>query len=148
MKKQSFKIAERAPTLKEFTLLNKAVGWDRYTNLNAIPQALANSLFCVVATVGRQTVGMGRLVGDGARFVYVQDLVVLPEFQHLGVGTAMMDRLMQFIDERVPRKAYVHLFTQKATSAFYARYGFKGPEESFYGMSVKKFDAPLQRSAK
>jgi len=71
--------------------------------------------------------------------------MVLPKYQKHGVGTAIMDNLMAWIDENAPRKTYIHLFTHKKTAPFYARYGFKGPEESFYGMSVKKFDKPLQR---
>jgi len=141
----SFKIIARTPTLKEYTALNEAVGWAGYTNLEPVPVALRNSLFCVVATVKNKVIGMGRLVGDGARFIYIQDMMVLPVHQKQGVGTAIMDSLMTYIDIHAPRKTYIHLFTNKKTAGFYERYGFKGPEQPFYGMSVKKFDAPLQR---
>jgi len=144
----SLKIIERAPTLEEYTVLNEAVGWAGYTNFEPIPTALRNSLFCVVAFKKTQVIGMGRLVGDGARFIYIQDMMVLPAYQKQGVGTAIMDRLMTYINLHAPQKAYIHLFTNKKTSGFYARYGFKGPEQPFYGMSVKKFDEPLQRREK
>jgi GNAT superfamily N-acetyltransferase len=141
----SFEIVERPPTLEEYAALNDAVGWAGYTNLEAIPIALRNSLFCVVAVKRGKVIGTGRLVGDGARFIYVQDVMVLPRHQGQGVGTAIMDSLMRYIDDHAPRKTYVHLFTSKKTAGFYERYGFKGPEQPFYGMSVKKFDKPLQR---
>ena len=52
---------------------------------------------------------------------------------------------MEWINDRTPGKTYVQLFTERRNAAFYARYGFKGPEEWLYGMSVKKFDEPLRR---
>ena len=57
-----------------------------------------------------------------------------------------MDNLLDYVNRRCPRKTYVHLFTDKKTASFYRRYGFKGAEASFYGMSVKKFDEPLKRT--
>ena len=143
--KQDFTIEHRSPTLKEFNVLIKAVGWAGYTNLEALSEALAGSLFSVVAVRKMKTVGMGRLVGDGARFVYFQDILVMPRAQRHGIGTAIMDHLMDYVNRHCPRKVYVHLFTDRKTAPFYRRYGFKGAEESFYGMSVKKFDAPLGR---
>lgn len=138
-------LEDRAPSVAEFTTLIQAVGWEQYTNLDVIGQALTNSLFCTVAMQCGRTIGMGRLVGDGVRFVYVQDVAVLPDFQKQGVGTLIMDRLMRHISETAPNQTYVHLFTDPETAPFYARYGFKGGTDSFYGMSVKKFTGPLKR---
>jgi len=143
--KAEFIIERRSPTIKEFETLIEAVGWAGYTNVEALPKSLAGSLFCVVAVKKQRVVGMGRLVGDGARFIYIQDMMVLPKEQKHGIGTAIMDHLMDYVNQCAPRKVYVHLFTDKKTADFYRRYGFKGAEESFYGMSVKKFDKPLER---
>ncbi|MEM6821480.1 MAG: GNAT family N-acetyltransferase, partial [Verrucomicrobiota bacterium] len=96
-------------------------------------------------TCGDSTIGMGRLVGDGYRFVYVQDLVVHPDHQQKGVGTAILDTIVDYINCNCPRKTYVHLFTSKKDSSFYSRYGFRGPEQPFFGMSLKKFDKPIER---
>lgn len=141
----AFTIHHRAPTLKEFGDLIEAVGWRRYTNLEALPAAIAGSLFCVVATHADRVVGMGRLVGDGARFVYVQDVMVLPGFQRRGIGSAILEHLLEYVNRHTPRKVHVHLFTDKQTAGFYRRYGFNGTEASLYGMSVKKFGKPLGR---
>ena len=140
----AFEIVARRPTRDEFVGLIDAVGWTRYTNLETLPLALRSSLHCVVATRRGPVIGAGRLAGDGARNIYVQDIMVAPEHQRRGVGTAIMDALMAHINRHAPRKTYVHLFTEKKNAAFYARYGFRGPE-LFYGMTVKKFDEPLQR---
>jgi len=141
----AFTLRDRPPTPEEFGELIEAVGWTRFTNLEALPAAIAGSLFWVVAEQAGRVVGMGRLVGDGARFVYVQDLMVRPGFQRRGIGSAILDRLLDYVSRHTPRKVHVHLFTDERTAGFYRRYGFEGPETSFYGMSVKKFDKPLGR---
>jgi GNAT superfamily N-acetyltransferase len=143
-----FTLRDRPPTPEEFGELIEAVGWTRFTNLEALPAAIDGSLFWVVAEHAGRVVGMGRLVGDGARFVYVQDLMVLPGFQRRGIGSAILDRLLDYVNLRMPRKVHVHLFTDERTAGFYRRYGFKGPEGSFYGMSVKKFGKPLGRGVR
>src|SRR5262245_15088816 len=141
----AFKIVARLPTLDEFARLIDAVGWSRYVNKKLLSKVLAGSLFGVVAIHERKVIAAGRLVGDGVRNVFVQDIMVLPEYQRRGVGTAIMDALMEWINDRTPSKTYVQLFTEKKNAAFYARYGFKGPEEWLYGMSVKKFEERLER---
>ena len=39
---------------------------------------------------------MGRLVGDGALIWYIQDVIVLPECQGLGIGKAIVVRLTDY----------------------------------------------------
>ena len=43
-------------------------------------EALHNSLYTVTAVDGNQTVGMGRLIGDGMYYMIV-DIVVHPTYQ-------------------------------------------------------------------
>lgn len=145
---QTYEVLERAPSGAEFTTLIKSVGWADYTNLDSIENALKGSLFAVVIRYDNQIIGMGRLVGDGYRFVYIQDIVVLPQYQRNGVGSLIMDSLIDYINQNCPSKTYIHLFTNKADSAFYSKYGFQGAETSFYGMSLKKFSEPIVRDQK
>lgn len=39
--------------------------------------------------------GILRAVGDGASVVFLQDLIVLPEFQRQGIGSQLMQRVME-----------------------------------------------------
>lgn len=41
---------------------------------DTLPLSLEASVSGVVAVVGEQVVGMGRLVGDGVEYFYVQDM--------------------------------------------------------------------------
>ena len=75
--------------------------------------------------------------------IYVGNIELKPEVQRRGIGTAILKRLLDYVDQFAPKKTYVHLFTDPDTAGFYRPFGFRGPEQSFYGMSVKKFDKPL-----
>lgn len=51
------------------------------TPMEQAKKALANGLFTASALCGDKIVGMGRLIGDGAMYWYIQDVAVMPEYQ-------------------------------------------------------------------
>ena len=56
-----------------------------------LPQAeaaLRTGLFRVTAFCEGKAVEMGRLVGDGSMYWYIQDMAVLPEYQGRGIEKA------------------------------------------------------------
>lgn len=79
---------------------------------------------------------MTRIVGDGATCFYIQDVVVRPEYQKTGMGTAMMEKTMKYIENTACRGAVVGLMSAKGKEAFYEKFGFwKRPVGNFgYGM--------------
>jgi ribosomal protein S18 acetylase RimI-like enzyme len=120
----NIRIVSRLPTLSEYRAICQSVGWGEVINFDAAPDSLRRSLFAAVAIRGTQVVGMGRIVGDGAIFFYIQDIAVMPEHQRQGVGTAIMDALMRYIQKNAPDRAFVGLFAAKDAIRFYAQYGF------------------------
>ncbi len=72
----------------------------------------------------------------------------MKQYQRQGVGSKILEFLFDWINKKCPSKTYIHLFTDKMTSPFYQRYGFEGPESSFYGMSQKKFGKKLGKLPK
>lgn len=140
------RLVERLPNLDEYTRLIDAVGWRSFVNFDVVDMALSHSLYSVVAVVGDEVIGMARVVGDGASFFYVQDVMVLPAYQKKGVGTLLMDAVMDYLRREAPRQAFIGLFTGRGLGGFYDRWGFEGAETSLYGMSVKKRDDLPPRS--
>ena len=120
----TIQIIERTPTLAEYRAICDAVGWGGVINFEAAPDSLARSLYGVIAAHDGQAVGMGRIVGDGAIFFYIQDIAVIPSYQGQGIGTAIMDALMHYIDASAPDKAFVGLFAAQQAIQFYKKYGF------------------------
>jgi ribosomal protein S18 acetylase RimI-like enzyme len=115
------RLVERLPTVEEYETLTRAVGWARYTNPEAVPAALHNTLYVVVAVEGDRAVGMARVVGDGATAYYVQDVAVLPDCQRRGIGTALLEAVMNYFRRETPGQSSLGLFTGRGLAGFYER---------------------------
>lgn len=68
---------------------------------------------------------MGRIIGDGGRYFVLGDIAVYPQHQRKGVGTQIMDALMDYIEENTPPKSHISLTASSAAAEFFVRYGFK-----------------------
>jgi GNAT superfamily N-acetyltransferase len=112
------------PSIREYEQLCEAVGWADDMNLRAAACSLPRSLYCVVAMAGDRVVGMGRVVGDGAMYFYIQDVAVVPEHRGRGVGSEIVRRLTVWVRESAPRRAFIGLFATKAARGIYERHGF------------------------
>jgi GNAT superfamily N-acetyltransferase len=112
-------------TAKAFMALRESVGWGGAPE-HQIESGLANSIFNVAAKDGDQTVGMGRLVGDRFSIWYIQDVIVLPVYQGRGIGKAIINRLMSYIESNsLPGTVVtVGLMAAKGKEAFYTKLGF------------------------
>ena len=121
-----FKLVDNALTAQDFIQLKKAAGWLIDRPLEQVERALQNGLFNVCAVCDGKVVGMGRLVGDGALYWYVQEIVVLPEYQGKGIGKAIVRRLIEHIRRSaIPgTQAHVGLIAVEGKESFYEQFGF------------------------
>jgi len=69
---------------------------------------------------------MGRIVGDGAVVVYVQDLIVLPEYQKMGIGKQLIEHLIEYVKviNQPGNEIMLCLMCAKGRESFYEKYGF------------------------
>ena len=93
-------------------------------NFEAAANAIPRSLFAVVACVGEKTVGMGRIVGDGSIFFYIQDVAVHPSHQGRGIGQGILETLVGWVRDHAPEKAFLGLFAAAGALRFYERFDF------------------------
>lgn len=109
---------------EEILNLYKSVGWTNYIN-NPImlKNAYANSLKILGAYEGGKLLGIIRVVGDGHSIVFIQDIIVFPEYQRQGIGSALLRSILK-IYQNVYQKALVTDNTEK-TIQFYKSVGFK-----------------------
>ena len=128
-----YRLVDRLPTVEEFVAVTTAVGWADAYDPAAIPASLAASLHGVVAVEGDRVIGIGRLVGDGAIYYYLQDLAVLPQWQRRGVGAAILTRLEQWIAGRAGTRTFVGLFAAGESVSLYRRFGY-AVQEGMTGM--------------
>ena len=111
-------------SFEEIFPLYEAVGWTNYTsNPTMLKNALEHSLFLISARdEDGKLVGFLRAVGDGFSIVYIQDIIVLPEYQRQGIGTQLLRQTLEYFKE-----VYQMILTTDSelkTLAFYESNGF------------------------
>ena len=113
-----------AVSFEEIFQLYEAVGWTNYTtNPTMLKNALEHSLFLISARdKDGKLIGFLRAVGDGYSIVYIQDIIVLPEYQRQGIGTQLLRQTLEHFKE-----VYQMILTTDSelkTIAFYESNGF------------------------
>ena len=79
----------------EILNLYNAVGWTAYTeNPSALREGYEHSLLVLAAREGDNLLGIIRAVGDGTTIVFIQDILVSPEHQRKGVGSALLQAML------------------------------------------------------
>lgn len=109
---------------EEILHLYQSVGWINYVNNpKMLRNAYANSLKILGAYESEKLVGIIRTVGDGSSIVYIQDIVVLPEYQRQGIGRTLLKEIL----ERYQNVYQKILFTDNTerTIRFYKSVGFE-----------------------
>lgn len=112
----------------EIVALYSSVGWTAYTDHpEALKRGFEKSLLTLAAYEGEQLLGLVRTVGDGETVVFIQDLLVIPEHQRKGIGTALLNAVLK----RYAHVRQIELATDNTekTKAFYRSCGFLPMEE-------------------
>ena len=121
----AFEFLSRVPTPAEHRLLAESVGWHDAFAWEAMPASLAASVAGVVVRYDGQPVGMGRVIGDGAFYFYLQDVAVSPEHQGNGIGTVIVESLIEQVEHIGPPKSFIGLFAAGRAASLYERHGFE-----------------------
>lgn len=130
-----FTLIEKIPSTTEYQTLRKAVGWyivdDDQTSCG-----LKNSLYSVCLLHDNNVVGCGRIVGDAGIYYYIQDIIVLPEYQGKGGGKLIMDAIMRYLEKHAATNSFVGLMAAQHVSSFYRKYGFAERPNDRPGMFI------------
>ena len=94
------------------------------TTSAARADSLAGSLHGVVVESGGSAIAMGRVVGDGSHYFYLQDVIVDPAHADGGLGSMIVEALLEWIAVTAPAPAFVGLFASPAAESLYSEFGF------------------------
>ena len=121
-----FALVENQLSANDFIRLKIATGF-RNRPIDQVERALKNDLLDVVAIVNNEVVGMGRLVGDGVMYWYLQEIIVLTEYQGKGIGTGIVNYLLEYIKKHTEDETFtsVGLTAAEGKTSFYERFGFQ-----------------------
>ena len=119
------KVKYNTVTVDEYLALRQTVGWKKLSKDQA-NKALSNSLYVVGVYKDDELVAMGRIVGDGAVICYIQDLIVSPKFQRMGLGSVVLNELMEHVEKlrEDNTEMMLCLMCAKGREHFYEKYGF------------------------
>lgn len=135
---EKFCLKLQSPSVEDFLTLRTKVGWGDL-DVNIAEKSLKNSLFHVIIRNDGQLVGMGRVVGDGAMYFYIQDVVVDPSYQKQGIGAALMAKIEDYLSNATNQGSTIGLLAAQGKEDFYSRYGYTLRPNSSLGHGMCKF---------
>ena len=135
----SYRFREEPPTPGEYVALREAAGMKPRTEA-AARRGLPDSTYAVTVRTPEtaELVGMGRFVGDGGCFYQLVDIAVHPDHQGRGLGTQIVEALLEYLRENAPPSAYATLISD--VDEFYDRFGFEDAKPESKGMFARVRD--------
>ena len=123
MKEIQFELADNVLKAEDFIRLKVATGFIERP-LQQVETALENGLFNVSAICDGKVIG--KSIGDGAMYWYLQEIVVLPEYQGKGIGKSIVNRLIEYIKSTAILGTIIDvgLTAVKGKEPFYEKFGF------------------------
>ncbi len=123
-------------SVEDYQSLHIEQGW-KYIRNDLVKEALKNSMFKISAQENGKTIGIARIISDGATKGLLSDVIVLPEYQGKGIGTQMVKTLMDKVQEFVNNgrdEFLVELLPTTDKESFYINCGFKHKPENMAGV--------------
>jgi ribosomal protein S18 acetylase RimI-like enzyme len=135
---EGYRLVESAPGVEGYLALRKRAGLSPKTREQATAALPGSWAAChVVHQASGETVGMGRVIGDGGWYFHVVDMAVLPDHQRRGLGDAILRSLLERIRADAPGGAYVNLLADPPGRSLYARHGFAETAPHSVGMALR-----------
>lgn len=134
----AYKVKLEAPALDEFANLRTQVKWQN-PNDEILKASIENSLFWVTVYDTDKLIGTGRVVGDGAMYFYIQDVIIAPSYQKQGIGHLVMTHIENYLASACSNGATVGLLSAHGKESFYIQYGYVKRDGDSLGLGMCKF---------
>ena len=137
-RRKMIRLHEGLPDKDEYFSLFNSTGWNKNYKVSPddLERANRNSWLVVSAYDENQLVGFGRVMTDFVMHAMIFDMIVLPEYQNRGIGTMILERLVDRCLDQGIRD--IQLFCAKGKRAFYEKNGFETRMEDAPGMQFKR----------
>ncbi|MBO1255681.1 GNAT family N-acetyltransferase [Alteromonas sp. 5E99-2] len=133
-----FNLIFSQPNIEDFMLIRKSIGW-RNCDRKTTTRSVQNSLFWVSYYDGKRLIATGRVIGDGAMYFYIQDVIVLPEYQGRGIGAKIMQYIESYLEKNALPNATVGLLAAKGKEGFYKKFNYLCRDGETLGYGFCKF---------
>lgn len=124
----------------DYNKLRASAGWGTMPEKQA-QAGLNRSDFVIAAKNDHETIGMSRVLTDGGCVALILDVVVLPQYQGHGIGRALMQAVMAYIEGRIDEGEVSHicLMAAKGKEGFYKKFGFEERPNDKSGAGMTKW---------
>ena len=129
-------LTEALPTADEYRAMRVAAGLSA-KSAEAAEAGLPNTLYSVCLRKDGKLVGMGRIIGDGGLNYEVVDIAIHPGHQRQGLGSRIMQALVDWLHANAPASSYVCLIADHGAPALYQKFGFEFTAPVSVGMAMR-----------
>lgn len=117
--------------VNELNNLLKTIGWGLSS-----PKKLEESLglswgWITVRDDVNRLIGFVQVLSDGIKHAYILRLLVHKDYQGKGIGTKLMENLMQFLEENNLNPV---LITKPSEESFYSKFGLSRSNKGFISL--------------
>lgn len=133
--KETVTVVAARPTADQYLHLREQAGWEA-VDLEEARRGLDDSKFSLLAIDDNRVVGCARVIGDGALYFYVQDMLVDADYRGRGIGTRLMQELLAWLRRHAGRGAFIGLMAARDAEPFYRRFGFEARPDGRPGMQL------------
>jgi len=131
-----YRLVVGTPDITSYMRLRSISGLSE-KSLEAAASGLPNTIHAVTVSWKGDSVGMGRVIGDGGCFYQITDIAVDPDHQGKGLGKRIMEALVSHLRATAPKTAYVSLIADGPARHLYEKYGFEPTAPASIGMALQ-----------
>jgi len=129
---------ESTPKVEEYMLLIESTGWKGILDKgkSSLSYSLENSWYSIsVYSKENEIIGFGRVISDGELHALICDVIIMPEYQGLGLGSELLQKLIMKCKKH--DILMIQLFSAKDKYRFYETHGFERRPDHSPGMRFK-----------
>ncbi len=136
----SLEFIDEAPSLEEYKEMRRLVNFMVLSDRIA-SNVLNNAYHITCVRDNGRCIGMIRVLSDGGYANFITDVIVIPEYQHRGIGTQLMHRTMDYMRSTLDEGEKIALYLMSATGRepFYRQFGFRDRPNELLGAGMSQW---------
>ncbi len=131
---------DKAPSLEEYMEMRRAVNFMVLSERIA-SNALNNAFHITTVRDNGRAIGMIRVLSDGSYANFITDVMVIPKYQHQGIGKELMRRTVDFMKSTLNEGETIVLYLMSAMGreGFYKQFGFRERPNEVWGAGMSQW---------
>ncbi|MEG0358213.1 MAG: GNAT family N-acetyltransferase [Anaerorhabdus sp.] len=133
-------LVENKLTVNVLNDIRASVGWMRL-DIKQLQVSLDNTFYALEIVEDNKTVATGRIIGDGAFYLSIVDVIVHSDYQNRGLGKFVVNHLIEKVRENMKANDYprctINIVAAANKKGFYEKLGFIDIQEENTGTGMQ-----------